>query len=48
LSGRGREGRWRSTAPEDFLDIIEVSRALNDPRNEGLQVQEPVGTLTLL
>ena len=35
-------------APEDFLDIIEVSRALNNPRNEGPEVQEPVGTLTLL
>jgi len=31
-------------APEDFLDIIEVSRALNNPRNEGPEVQEPVGT----
>jgi putative SOS response-associated peptidase YedK len=35
-------------APEDSLDIVEVSRALNDPRNEGPQVQEPVGMLTLL
>ncbi len=35
-------------APEDYLDIIEVSRALNNPRNEGPEVQEPVGTLTLL
>jgi len=35
-------------APEDFLDIIEVSRALKNPRNEGPEVQEPVGTLTLL
>ena len=35
-------------APEDFLDIIEVSRALNNPRNEGPEVQVPVGTLTLL
>jgi putative SOS response-associated peptidase YedK len=35
-------------APEDLLDIIEVSRALNDPRNEGPKVQEPAGTLTLL
>ena len=35
-------------APEDYLDILEVSRALNNPRNEGPQVQEPVGTLTLL
>jgi putative SOS response-associated peptidase YedK len=35
-------------APEDLIDIIEVSRALNDPRNEGPEVQEPAGTLTLL
>lgn len=35
-------------APEDYLDIIEVNRALNNPRNEGPEVQEPVGTLTLL
>jgi putative SOS response-associated peptidase YedK len=35
-------------APEDLLDIIEVSRALNNPRNEGPEVQEPVGTLSLL
>jgi putative SOS response-associated peptidase YedK len=35
--------------PEDYLDILEVSRALNDPRNEGPTVQEPVATtLTLL
>jgi putative SOS response-associated peptidase YedK len=34
--------------PEDFLDIIEVSRKLNNPRNEGPEVQEPVATLTLL
>ena len=36
-------------APEDYLDIIEVSRALNNPRNEGPAVQEPAATtLTLL
>jgi len=35
-------------APEDYLDIIEVSRLLNNPRNEGPQVQEPVSSLTLL
>jgi putative SOS response-associated peptidase YedK len=35
-------------APEDYLDIVEVSRKLNNPRNEGPQVQEPVGTPTLL
>jgi putative SOS response-associated peptidase YedK len=35
-------------APDDLLDIVEVSRKLNNPRNEGPEVQEPVGTLTLL
>jgi putative SOS response-associated peptidase YedK len=35
-------------APEGYLDIIEVSRKLNNPRNEGPQVQEPVGSPTLL
>jgi putative SOS response-associated peptidase YedK len=35
-------------APEGCLDIIEVSRMLNNPRNEGPQVQEPVGSPTLL
>jgi putative SOS response-associated peptidase YedK len=35
-------------APEGYLDIIEVSRMLNNPRNEGPQVQEPVGSPTLL
>jgi putative SOS response-associated peptidase YedK len=34
--------------PEDLLDIVEVSRKLNNPRNEGPEVQEPAGTLTLL
>jgi putative SOS response-associated peptidase YedK len=29
-------------APEDWLDIIEVSRKLNDPRNEGPEVQAPI------
>ncbi len=29
-------------APEDALDILEVSRKLNNPRNEGPEVQEPV------
>jgi putative SOS response-associated peptidase YedK len=33
---------------EDLLDIVEVSRKLNNPRNEGPEVQEPVGALTLL
>lgn len=29
-------------APDDLLEIIEVSRKLDDPRNEGPEVQEPV------
>jgi len=28
-------------APDDLLDVIEVSRKLNDVRNEGPEVQEP-------
>ena len=28
-------------APEDLLDIVEVSPRLNDPRNEGPELQEP-------
>ncbi len=35
-------------APEDYLDVVEVSRKLNNPRNEGPEVQEPVSTATLL
>lgn len=34
--------------PEDFLDIVEVSRRLNDPRNEGPEVQERVASGLLL
>ena len=30
-------------AAEDALEIVEVSRKLNDPRNEGPEVQEAVG-----
>jgi len=30
-------------AAEDALEIVEVSRKLNDSRNEGPEVQEPVG-----
>lgn len=29
-------------APDDLLDIVEVSRKLNNPANEGPEVQEPV------
>lgn len=35
-------------APDNYLDILEVSRKLNNPRNEGPEVQEPVSTGTLL
>ena len=35
-------------APEELLDIVEVSRRLNNPRNEGPEVQERVGPATLL
>jgi putative SOS response-associated peptidase YedK len=35
-------------APEGLLDIIEVSRKLNNPRNEGPEVQEPAGGATLI
>jgi putative SOS response-associated peptidase YedK len=29
-------------APENSLEIVEVSPKVNDPRNEGAEVQEPV------
>jgi putative SOS response-associated peptidase YedK len=35
-------------APEGYLDIVEVSRKLNNPRNEAPEVQELVATSTLL
>jgi putative SOS response-associated peptidase YedK len=34
--------------PEGYLDIVEVSAKLNNPRNEGPEVQEPVASGTLL
>lgn len=34
--------------PEDFLQTVEVSRKLNNPRNEGPEVQEPVSDTPLL
>jgi len=34
--------------PERLLEIVEVSRKLNNPRNEGPEVQEPVSTSSLL
>jgi putative SOS response-associated peptidase YedK len=35
-------------APDTLLEIIEVSRKLNNPRNEGPEVQEPVAPGLLL
>ena len=37
-----------SPAPEGLLDIVEVSSKLNNPRNEGPEVQEPAPLRTLL
>ena len=37
-----------SPAPEDLLEIVEVSRKLNNPRNEGPEVQEPAAEKPLL
>lgn len=34
-------------APDDLLEIVEVSRKLNNPRNEGPELQEPVRTTLL-
>lgn len=34
-------------APDDLLDIVEVSPRLNNPRNEGPELQEPVRTSLL-
>ncbi|MGI9404651.1 MAG: SOS response-associated peptidase [Hyphomicrobium sp.] len=34
--------------PEDLLQIVEVSRKLNNPRNEGPEVQKPVSNPPLL
>lgn len=34
-------------APEDMLEIIEVNPRLNDPRNEGRELQEPAGPILL-
>ena len=34
--------------PEDLLQLVEVSRKLNNPRNEGPEVQEPVSNPPLL
>ena len=32
-------------APDDLLEVVEVSRKLNNPRNEGPEVQEPVRSM---
>lgn len=34
-------------APEDLLKIVEVSKKINSPKNEGPDVQEPVRTRLL-
>ncbi len=36
------------SAPEDLLELVEVSLKLNNPRNEGPEVQEPAAAQTLL
>ncbi|MEZ5842995.1 MAG: SOS response-associated peptidase [Hyphomicrobiaceae bacterium] len=35
---------WLRPAPEDLLEIIEVGTRLNNPRNEGAELQTPVRT----
>jgi putative SOS response-associated peptidase YedK len=35
-------------APEGLLELVEVNRKLNNPRNEGPEAQEPVAATTLL
>ena len=40
--------RMLAPAPEELLELIEVSRRLNNPRNEGPEVQEPVASSTLI
>jgi putative SOS response-associated peptidase YedK len=35
-------------APEGLLELVEVSRKLNNPRNEGPEVQEPAAAQTLI
>lgn len=42
-TAEGIEGLLRP-APENLLEVIEVSRKLNNPRNEGPEVQEVVRT----
>ena len=37
-----------SPAPDDVLEVLEVSRAVNNVRNEGPELQTPVGRTTLL
>jgi putative SOS response-associated peptidase YedK len=48
-SGSSREAAvLLAPAPEDVLELIEVSRKLNNPRNEGPEVQEPAGAQATL
>lgn len=48
-SGSSREvAELLAPAPEGLLELVEVSRKLNNPRNEGPEVQEPVAAQTLL
>jgi putative SOS response-associated peptidase YedK len=48
-SGSSREVvELLTPAPNDLLELVEVSRKLNNPRNEGPEVQEPVESQTLL
>ena len=48
-SGSSREvTELLAPAPEGLLELVEVSRKLNNPRNEGPDVQEPVAAQTLL
>lgn len=48
-SGSSREvSELLLPAPEGLLELVEVSRKLDNPRNEGPEVQEPAATQTLL
>ncbi len=48
-SGSSREvSELLLPAPEGLLELVEVSRKLNNPRNEGPEVQEPVAAQTPL
>jgi putative SOS response-associated peptidase YedK len=48
-SGSSREiVELLTPAANELLELVEVSRTLNNPRNEGPEVQEPVASQTLL